>query len=880
MFFNDLLYRLRALFQRARMDSEADEELEFHIEKETEKWMRSGMPEADARRRARVALGGWTQAREECRQARGIAVLSTIAGDIRHGLRMLRKSPGFTAVAVGSMALGIGANIVVFSVVDTFLLRPLPFPNADEVVSVLGRRGPHHSFPNYLDLRDRNAVFAQLAAHRITAMGLESAEGSERVWGYLVTGNYFDTLGARPRLGRFFGPDEDRIRNGSPYAVLSYSCWRNRFAGDSGIVGRTIRLNGLAYTVLGVAGEDFQGTELFYWPEIWVPMSMQGQIEGYAWLDNRSTFNTAIFGRLRAGITWTQAESHLAPIAALMAKEHPAWNESLQFRLRRPGMLNPENSAATAAMALFLPCLVLLAACVNLAGLLTARTIDRSRELAVRMSLGAGRARIAGQLITESMLLALAGGVAAWGLAWLLLRLLSQWHAPLDFPIQFQVEPDWRVVVFTGSVSILSGLIFGLAPAYRAWRTEPNPALKGSPIGGRYRWSLRDFLLPAQVAICSVLVMSTFTAFRGLQKLMEIPLGFEPSGISVAGFDLGLSRYKDPQGRTLQREAVEAASRLPGVISAAYANSVPLSIDQSSSSVAPESAAGFRPADRIESTVYQVSPGYFQTMGTRLLGGREFSWDDTAQKPPVAIVNETLARKLFGTADAVGRRFRTGPNSFAEVVGVAQDGKYRSLIEEPSVRNSQPAYFRPATQSYNGTTVLLVRTAGPGVATAGQLRRLLAGLDAKLAVYGVGSLSQLLGFAFFPAHAITTALSIFGILAVVLASTGIYGMAAYALSRRQREIGIRLAIGAGPRQVLQTVLGRTMALAGIGAAAGFVFGIAAGPVLARIVLGASPWDLQAIAGASMVMAAVALLAVGGPVQRALRIDPVRALRQE
>ena len=875
----DLLHRLRAIFRRDRLDADLEEELLSHIEHETEKYLRAGIPEEEARRRARLALGGIQQVSEECRHSRGISTLTTAWQDIRYACRVLRKSPALTTVAIASLALGIGANTVAFSVVNALILRPLAFPNPEQLVSVQPRAGTTHSFPNYRDLRDRNDVFDGLAAYRITVLGLDSGGSSQRVWGYLATGNYFEVLGATPLLGRFFGPAEDRQRGGSPYAVLSYGCWQNRFGSDPAIVGRTIRLNGLGYTVLGVAAKGFQGTELFYWPEIWVPMSMQAQIESFSWLEERSTFNSLLVGRMKDGITRKEAEARLQPIAEALAKDYPRWNEGLRFKLAKPGLMGDMGRGPVAAFTagvLLLACLVLVAACVNLASLIAARTTDRHKELAIRMSLGAGRSRIARQLVTESVVLACGGGLAAWGLSAVLLRLLSQWRAPLDIPVQFNVEADWRVFLFNGAISVLSGLLFGLAPAQRAWRTDPNAALKGVPAGSPRKWTLRDFLLPVQVTLCCLLVMSSLVSLRGLQRALEIPLGFQPAGVAVAGFDLGLSRYKTPEGRAFQRAIVDAAARLPGVSMAAFASSVPLSIDQSSNWVAPEDATDFRPSARIDAAVYEVSPGYFQTMGTRLLSGREFLWQDGEKAQRVAIVNETLARKLFGRTDAIGRRFRGGGGGgLTEVVGVVQDGKYAELTEAP-----RAVLFRASTQVYNGTTVLIARTSAPESQTAAELRRSLTSLDATLAVYGVGSLSQILGFAYFPAHAATIALSVFGVLAIMLAATGIYGMAAYAISNRRREIGIRMAIGAQPRQILVAVLGRTSALLLVGSVAGFLLGLAARPLLASVVYQASPLDPLVMITVPLAMAVVAILATLGPALRTLKIDPVRALRQE
>lgn len=479
--------------------------------------------------------------------------------------------------------------------------------------------------------------------------------------------------------------------------------------------------------------------------------------------------------------------------------------------------------------------------------------------------------------MVESMLIACGGGVAGLVLSILLLKVLSHWRAPLDFPVQFNVEPDWRVFLFSLLVSIFSGVLFGLAPALRAWHTAPNPALKGMPAGRARNWGLRDLLLPVQVTLCSLLVMSSLVSIRGLQRALALPLGFEPSGIAVVGFDLGLSRYGKTQGRAFQRAALDAVTRLPGVTTAAFSNTVPLSIDRSTNSVAPEDAVDFRPSARVNASIFAVSPGYFQTMGSRLLSGREFAWQDDENRSRIAIVNETLARKLFGRVDAVGRRFRTGAGTarLTEVVGVVQDGKYMNLTEEP-----RAALFRPATQVYNGETILIARTSAPESQTAADMRRTLARMDASVAIHGVGSLNQMLGFAYFPARAATIALSVFGLLAIMLAITAIYGTAAYLVSCRHREIGIRMAIGAKPRQILKSVLGRASILLVAGSLGGFALGIAAAPLLASVVYQASPKDPLVIAAVPLAMALIALVSLYGPARRALSIQPAHTLRQE
>jgi predicted permease len=805
--------------------------------------------------------------------------LEAFAQDTRYAFRMLRRSPAFTLIAVLSLALGIGANTVVFSVLNALLLKALPIADAGRVYFVNRNGAPSESYPNYRDIRDRNLAFESLFAYRITMMSLDEDRGAHRVWGYLATGNYFESLGIRPAVGRFFTPDEDRHANASPYAVLSYACWQNRFAGDPRIAGKDIRINGHAYTVLGVAPRGFHGTEIFYWPEIWVPMMMQPQIEGHSWLEARNTHDAWVAGRLKAGVTVQQAEANLNVIAAELAREYTS-NEGMRLSLGVPGMMGSAGREPTQAFAggvMLLAVLVLLAACANLASLRAARMADRGRDLAIRVSIGAGGGRIMRQLLTESLWIAILGGAAGCALAVGLLRLLSQWHAPLDFPVQFDVTPDWRVFLFASGAALGTGLLFGIGPARRAWKANPAQDLKGNlaPRAGR-RWAARDVLLPAQIALCCVLLTASLVAVRGLMRSFQTPLGFRPDGAAVIGYDVGIAGYDEDRGRMFEQRALEAVAHLPGVESASYASSAPLSIDQSNTTVYAEDTTDFRPKNAHGATFYRVAPDYFKTAGTRLLAGREFAVTDKAGAPRVAIVNEAFARSVVGAADAVGRRFRMGPGaSIFQIVGVTEDGKYQTLTE-----TLQPAVFFPIEQNYSSTIVLMARSRRVESELAAEMREAVGRLDPHLAVYGVGSWRQMLGLVYLPMHAATVALVAFGVLALMLSVTGIYGLAAYTVSRRVREIGIRVAIGARPAQVLRLVFARTGVLVAAGATAGLVLGMAGANVLASVVYQASSRDPVVIGAAVLAIAGVALAAALGPARRALRIDPLQALRHD
>ncbi len=503
---------------------------------------------------------------------------------------------------------------------------------------------------------------------------------------------------------------------------------------------------------------------------------------------------------------------------------------------------------------LSLAALVLLVACTNLASMFTARATDRQREVAVRLAIGAGRGRVVRQVLTETLLLSLLGGAVGYLLASFLSQALSRWRAPMDFPVQFSVNPDWRVFLFALAGAILAGMLFGSAPAWRASRTDPNAALRGaSATWGRSRLAFRDLLVVVQVALCFVLVSASFLSLRGLQQALKMNLGFQPEHVATATFELNLAGYSEERGRALQQQVLQAIQQLPGVQSASYSNSVPLSIDQSHTSVF----------------------SFFATMGTKLLAGREFTWQDGAKSRQVAIVNLAFAKRVLH-ADGVGKRFRGGVmGPFAEVIGVVEDGKYGSLTE-----SQEPAVFWSILQSYNSTTTLEVKSSLPATQMVSEIRQAITRSDPELPLYGVGSLEQMLGFAFFPTRAAAIALSAFGILAIMLAATGIHGLVAYAVSRRTHEIGIRIAVGARPIQVLRLVLGKTAALLVFGSLVGLTLALAVGQVISSIVYQAQPRDPLVMVSVWVSIALLGLFASWAPARRAMRVDPMVALRYE
>jgi len=846
-----------------------------------EAYRKAGVDHAEALRRARLAFGGLDQVKEEYRDALGVRMLEDLWRDVRYSVRTILRTPGFAATAIISIALGVGANTIVFSVVNALVLKPLPINDPDRVVFVQ-RVGSFvsHSFPFYRDLRDRNSTFEDLAGYRITMMEVEANETPTHEWGYLATGNYFDLLGVTPALGRFFRQADDVAPGANPYVVLSYDYWRTRFGGNPSVVGSTIRINRMPYAVLAVAPAGFYGTEAFYRPDLWVPMSMQAQIEvGNPWLENRNTSNTWIIGRLKPDVSIQQAESNLNALSRQLATEYGTRIEGPAIRLTRPGFVGDAFGGPARAFALgvlVLSGLVLLTACANLAGVLAARGTDRQRELAIRLSIGAGRGRLIRQLLTETLVLASLGGVVGTVGSVIATRALSQWRLPIALPVQLDVTPDVRVFAFALLISVLAGIAFGVAPAKRAAATDASTALKSVEGGRAGRWPLRDVLVGVQVAVCFVLVAACLTSLRGLQSALMTPVGLNPSGVTMASFDVGLSGYSREAGERLRRQALEAILQLPGVESAAYGNSLPLNIDQSSTHVYPDDRLDLARSQAPRAIKYQVSPAFFQTLGIRLLQGRDIDWHDTSASRRVVVVNEAFADQILRARDVVGRHFRYGSQGPPiEVVGVVETGKYQSLTE-----GETPAVFEPILQAYNTTTVMLVRSSRPTGDVASDIRRVMKSLDPSLPLFGVRGVDEMLGFVLLPMRAAAIALGAFGVLAVMLAATGIHGVVSYAVARRRREIAIRIAVGATDRSILRLVLRRITILVVSGALAGLPLALATGGLLGSIVYQGSVNDASTLVGVFLIVAIVGLTACWLPARRALRLEPAAALYLE
>ena len=812
---------------------------------------------------------------------RSRTLVESLVQDLKLALRTLRKAPGFTVVAVGSLALGIGANAVVFGVLNGLILRPLHVPRAQSLFAIEGSdQLPTQSYPNYLDLRDRNRTFDGLAAFNTEPAGFSVGGEATRAWVLEATGNYFDVLGIQPCLGRFFhGPDEHGP-NSAPYVVLSYAYWHNHFHGDPAVVGRTVGLNKHPFTVLGVAPPAFQGVVLFFSPDAFVPLVDQAQIEGANQLDERGARRFMVFGHLKAGITPEQATADLNAIGASLAKSYPQADDNMSFRLAPPGLYGdylggPVRGFVTGLM--LLAGLILLATCANLGGLFAARAAERSREVALRLALGSSRVRVLQQLGSEAVLISVAGGGVGLLSGIILLRWLSVWQPVPRYPINLPVGPDITVYGIALGLSIISCLLFGAFPVRQILRTQQYEVIKaGSTAGPGHRWSVRDALLVLQIAICALLVTSSIVAFRGLARSLHANLGFEPANATLVETDLTMGGYTLDRAPALQRRMINAAERIPGVTAVGLMDQPPLYEGWDSSDIYADETTDLKPSNAAGNAVlFRISPAYFRAAGTTLLAGRPFSWHDDANTPRVAVVNREFARRMFGSvAQAIGRFYKLSGGARIQVVGVVEDGRYKSLAED-----NQIAMFFPILQSPSNQTLLVVRSTRDPRQLTSAIAEAIRGLDPGLP-FSIRTWYDELDTALFASRMATLALGVLGLLGAMLAITGTFGMGAYSVTMRLRELGIRAALGAQRLEVLQAALSRAVKVLTIGSATGLLLGLLGTRLLAAIVYQATPRDPVVLSGVVIAMSILGLVATWIPAQRALAVDPARLLRED
>jgi predicted permease len=809
--------------------------------------------------------------------------METLLQDLRFALRVLRKSPGFTMAAILTLALAIGANALVFGVLDALVLRSLNVPQPESLYGTeYGDDSGFQSYPNYLDLRDRNHSFEGLAAFNFVFVGLDTGNDPSLATGFAATGNYFDVLRVRPHLGRFFHSADEHGPNSAPYIVLSYAYWHSRFQDDRGLVGRVVQLDRHPFTVIGVAPPDFRGTLLFVSPDFFIPIVNQEQVGGENRLDARANIHGVFeaFGHLKPGVTPAQAVADVNAVGAYLEKTHPKEVSHKKSSLSRQGLTSFGGAVRAFVSGLMLLAgLILLAACANLGSLFAAHAADHSREVALRLALGSSRKRILRQLLTEAVLISLVGGALGLMGSVALLRRLSTWQPFPGAPIHVPVNPDVRIYVVALVLALVSGFLFGIVPVRQMLRVNPYEIVKGGSsarLGKRVTG--RDVLLVFQIAICAVLVTSSMVAVRGLVRSLHSNFGFEPRNAMLVSADLAMAGYGVDGVPAMQKRMIDALETLPDVERVGLVNSYPPLVFGAGSraNVFKDETRDLRQANvAVMPYRYDVSPGYFEAASTALLAGRTLSWHDDKDAPAVALVNRDFAGKIFGSVNnAVGRYYRMQDGTRVQVVGVVEDGKYLSITE-----NQQPAMFLPSLQSPSVAAYLVVRSRRSAQELAAAIRSKLRELDTGLPV-NIDTWHTLLDVVMFPSRVATVSLGVLGMMGAMLSITGIFGMAASSVSKRLRELGIRVALGAQRREVLQAALGRALKLLAFGSAAGLLLGILASRLLAFIVYSATPRDPLVLAGVVLAMSSLGLLATWIPARRALSVDPVILLRDE
>ncbi len=809
--------------------------------------------------------------------------MDTLAQDLRFGLRQFRKNPAFTIAAVLTLALGIGANVTVFTWLKSVIINPLPGVDSSDLMMLKWRtpegNGVSLSWPDYLDFGQRNRTVEGLAAGRMAAFSLDGANTqAERVWGMLVSANYFDTLGVKAAMGRTFVPAENQGAGGHPVVVISHQLWRDRFGGDRGIVGRDIILNKQSFKVVGVTPPGFQGSTLGLRFELWMPAVMQPVVlSGSGSLSERGSHWLEGYARLKPGADARQAEADLSGISAQLTRE---FSQSDRFPRAILTPMWKEGGGRVLAPVMMLMMgvvgVVLLIACANISNLLLVRSAGRRREIAIRLALGVSRARLIRQLFVENGLLALAGGSAAMAAAPVTGQLLGKLAPASDLPVSLTSSVDVSTFLFALVLSLVATTLFGLAPALKGSRPDLVEALKddsGGATGARKSW-LRNSLVVAQVALSLVLLIAAGLLLKSLSNARAADPGFDPRNVLVAGVDLSPNGYDAARGRVALRQMTEKISSLPGVTAVSTVRRVPLGLGGTSSSVAE--VEGYTPGKNEDMLVYThiVGADYFHTMNTPLISGREFAPGDLQQTQLVVVVNQTLAKHYFAGGDAVGRRVRLGQD-WRVIVGVARDAKFQSLSETPA-----PALYFPVNQVFASEANFLVRTSGDPAAMARGVQEAIQGVDASLPVYSMRSLEASISVSYFAQRLGGSLLGFFGVLAVALAAVGIYGVLAYAVAQRSRELGIRMALGATRGDVLRLILGQGFNLAAAGLAIGLGIAVGVTRLMGSLLFGVSATDVPTMLTVSLMMMGVILAASYFPARRAMRINPVSTMRYE
>lgn len=878
--------RLRSLFRKQKADRELHEEIQFHLQSLIDQNVAQGMKPEAARYAALRELGHLEPVKEECREVRKVNFIENVLQDVHFGLRMLRRNPGFSALAILCLVLGIGSNAAVFSWVEGILLHPYPAVAHQERLLMLAatRRGEAgyngFSWPDFLDLQRSCTLCDAVIAEKIVGVTLSIGDRAESGAGSLVSSNYFDAMGVRPILGRGFEADEDFGRNGHPVTVISYQLWQNRFKGDPGIVGKTQVLNGIPHTIVGVAPKGFYGTFIGYSWKLWVPISMQERFEpgGYK-MENRGERWIEGFVRMKPGVTVEQVQAEASAVAERLENSYPATNRGLGIKVL-PLWKAPFNGASfmlpTLGIALGIGVFVLLIVCANVSNLLLVRFFARRHEISARLALGAARGRVLQQLFTEGLILSVIGAAGGILLAYWCRNLLVVLIPPRSGPIFLPGQMDWRVLVLSAGVCLISTVLFALVPVLESSKVDLASALKsesGSVIGARGRARVRAGLVVVQVSLSFVLLVGACLVVLSLEKIRTGSPGFSTDGVLSTAVNLMAAGYDTPRAKNFQDALIDRVQAIPGIESAAYGRVAPLGYRDYTE--APIAVEGYQSAANEQPMLSynEVGPSYFATMGIPLISGREFTRADNETSPPVAIVNEAMVTQYWHGENPVGKRFQVN-GRWMQVVGVAKVSKYRSIMEAPKA-----FFYVPLRQNFAPTTGLVLRTQQPADAITRALAREVHALDPDLAPYAVITMHEQIERSTSGQHAAVMLLSIFGILAVVLATIGLYGVLSYAVSQSTRELGLRMALGARGSDLLRIVISQGLSLTATGIIVGATIALAGTRLLGYLLYKVSPRDPLAFGSAFAVMIVAALAACFVPALRATRTDPVRALRQ-